>query len=124
MTNASLAAPKCPCQPSRQPTKPCRRWTARPALGWSTVIDGHELQRLRRQVGLSLAKLADRAQVGVTAVARLERQPRPHCRTWTLAPIATALGEPQDALRPAPTADTTLAQIQQAEARAFADSLY
>jgi hypothetical protein len=36
--------------------------STRPALRWSTVIDSHELQRLRCEVGLSQAKLADLAR--------------------------------------------------------------
>jgi DNA-binding XRE family transcriptional regulator len=110
MTNASLAAPECPPDPADSQPSHADDWTTRPAQAWSTVIDGHELQRLRRQLGLSQAKLADLAQVGMSTVARLERQPRACCRTWTLARIATALGEPQHALRPTPTADTTQAQ--------------
>lgn len=65
------------------------RGSTRPAERWSTVIDGRELQRLRRQVGLSQAKLADQAEVGTSTVARLERQCRARCRTWTLARIAS-----------------------------------
>jgi hypothetical protein len=111
MTNVSLTAPECPLDPADSPPAHADDGSTRPAQRWSTVIDGHELQRLRRQVGLSQAKLADQAQVGMSTVARLERQCRAHCRTWTLARIATALGEPQDALRPAPTAETAQAQI-------------
>jgi DNA-binding XRE family transcriptional regulator len=121
MTNASLAAPECPPDPADSRPSHADDWTTRPAQAWTTVIDGHELQRLRRQVGLSQAKLADQAQVGMSTVARLERQPRARCRTWTLARIATALGEPQHALRPTPTADTTQAQ---APACSSVDSLH
>jgi DNA-binding XRE family transcriptional regulator len=91
-----------------------RSWSlcesTRSAQRWSAVIDGHELQRLRRQAGLSQAQLADQAEVGISTVARLERQCRGRCRAWTLARIATALGLPQDALRLSPSADIAHAQ--------------
>jgi DNA-binding XRE family transcriptional regulator len=102
VTNASLTAPEYPPGPADSPPTPADDGSTRPAQRWSTVIDGHKLQQLRCQVGLSQAKLADQAQVGTTTVARLERQHHARCRTWTLARIAAALGEPQDALRPGP----------------------
>jgi transcriptional regulator with XRE-family HTH domain len=42
---------------------------------------------------MSQDKLADRAGISAATVARLERQPRPSCRTRTLARLAAALGE-------------------------------
>jgi DNA-binding XRE family transcriptional regulator len=110
MTDTSFTVPEYPPGLPDRPLAPADDGRTRPALRWSTLIDGHELQRLRCQVGLSQAKLADLAGIGMSTVARLERQRRARCRTWTLARIATALGEPQDALRPAPTADTAPAQ--------------
>jgi DNA-binding XRE family transcriptional regulator len=60
---------------------------------WTTVLDGERLRQLRRQRGLSQEKLADRAGVSLTTVARLERQRSPSCRCRTLARLAAALGE-------------------------------
>lgn len=60
---------------------------------WTTVLDGHRLRQLRRQHGLSQEKLADRAGISLTTMARLERQQRSPCRTRTLARLAAALGE-------------------------------
>jgi transcriptional regulator with XRE-family HTH domain len=56
-------------------------------------LDGHRLRQLRRQHGLSQEKLADRAGISLTTMARLERQHRSPCRTRTLARLAAALGE-------------------------------
>lgn len=67
--------------------------SAQPARKWTTVLDGERLRQLRRQHGLSQEKLADRAGVSLTTVARLERQPRTPCRCRTLARLAAALGE-------------------------------
>jgi serine/threonine-protein kinase RsbW len=67
--------------------------TMRPAQRWTAVIDGHRLRYLRRLHGMSQDKLADRAGISAATVARLERQPRPSCRTSTLARLAAALGE-------------------------------
>lgn len=63
------------------------------AQRWTTVLDGHRLRRLRRQRGLSQEQLASRAGISLSAIARLERQPRAACRCRTLARLATALGE-------------------------------
>lgn len=65
----------------------------RSAQRWTTVLDGHRLQRLRRRRGLSQEQLATRAGISLSAIARLERQPRAACRCRTLARLATALGE-------------------------------
>jgi DNA-binding XRE family transcriptional regulator len=63
------------------------------AQRWTTVLDGQRLRQLRRQHGLSQEKLADRAGISLTTVARLERQSRPPCRGRTVARLAAALGE-------------------------------
>jgi DNA-binding XRE family transcriptional regulator len=57
------------------------------------VIDGQRLRQLRLQHGLSQEKLADRAGISLTTMARLERQPRASCRGRTLGRLAAALGE-------------------------------
>jgi DNA-binding XRE family transcriptional regulator len=64
----------------------------------TTVIDGQRLRELRRQRGLSREGLAWKAGLGVTTVGRLERQPRPPCRTRTVARLAAALGQAPDAM--------------------------
>lgn len=61
---------------------------------WTTALDGLKLRQLRHQHGLSQEALADRADVSLTTVARLERHHRSPCRTYTLARLAAALGEP------------------------------
>lgn len=66
---------------------------SRHAQRWITTADGQRLRELRRQRGLGQEELADLAGVGLTTVARLERQRQANCRTWTLARIAAALGE-------------------------------
>jgi DNA-binding XRE family transcriptional regulator len=100
MTNASLTAPEYPPFPADSLPTPADDGSTRPSRRWSTVIDGHMLRRQRRQADLSQAKLADHAQVSMTTTAKLERQRRAPCRTWTLTRLATGLGKPQDALRP------------------------
>jgi DNA-binding XRE family transcriptional regulator len=67
--------------------------TTRPAQRWTAILDGERLRHLRRMHGMSQDKLADRAGISAATVARLERQPRPTCRTRTLARLAAALGE-------------------------------
>jgi DNA-binding XRE family transcriptional regulator len=67
--------------------------TTRPAGQWTAVLDGPRLRHLRRLHGLSQEKRADQAGISPATVARLERQPRPSCRTRTLARLAAALGE-------------------------------
>lgn len=69
---------------------------------WTRELDGQRLRRVRRQRGLSQETLADLAGLSLTTVARLERQPRSPCRTWTLARLALALHENPAALRLAP----------------------
>ena len=60
---------------------------------WTTVLNGTRLRELRRQHGLSQEKLADRAGVSLTTVARLESQSKSPCRCQTLARLAAALAE-------------------------------
>ena len=67
--------------------------SGRSADRWFTVVDGVRLRQLRRQHGLSPAELAGKAGVSMSTVIRLERQPRPSCRTRTAARLATALGQ-------------------------------
>jgi DNA-binding XRE family transcriptional regulator len=78
--------------PSPAPVLASARIT-RPAQRWTAVLDGERLRHLRRLHGMSQDKLADRAGISPATVARLERQPRPSCRTRTLARLAAALGE-------------------------------
>lgn len=61
---------------------------------WTTALDGLKLRQLRRQHGLSQEKLADLADISLTTMVRLERHDRSPCRTYTLARLAAALGEP------------------------------
>jgi transcriptional regulator with XRE-family HTH domain len=75
------------------------------AQRWFTVADGQRLRELRLQRGLAQEELADLASVSLTTVARLERQREAHCRTWTLARIAGALGEQFAALKAVTPAD-------------------
>jgi DNA-binding XRE family transcriptional regulator len=76
--------------------------SAGPAGPWTTVLDGERLRQLRRQHGLSQERLADRAGVSLTTVARLERQPCSSCRGRTLARLAAALGEQPATITRAP----------------------
>ena len=105
MTNVSLTAPDYSPGPAESPPALADAASTSPADRWTTIIDGHKVRQLRRQLGLSQYKLADQAQVGMTTIARLERQRRAPCRTYTLARIAAALGEPLDAIRPVPADD-------------------
>jgi DNA-binding Xre family transcriptional regulator len=66
---------------------------ARAARPQTTLLDGQRLRQLRRDRGLSQEKLADRAGISLTTVARLERQARASCRGRTLGRLAAALGE-------------------------------
>jgi anti-sigma regulatory factor (Ser/Thr protein kinase)/DNA-binding XRE family transcriptional regulator len=65
---------------------------------WISVIDGHQLRRLRHQHGLSQGQLAAKAGVSESALARLERHPHITCRSRTLARLAAALGYPPTTL--------------------------
>ena len=64
------------------------------AQRWTTVLDGHQLRRLRQQRGLSQERLASQAGISLTAVTRLERKPCAPCRCRTLGRLAAALGVP------------------------------
>lgn len=72
--------------------------TGRPRASWTTVIDGHRLQQLRHQHGLSQENLAYQAGISPQTMSRLERQPRASCRTRTLGRLARALGEHPETL--------------------------
>jgi DNA-binding XRE family transcriptional regulator len=75
----------------------------RPATAqrWTTVLDGRRLRQLRSQRGLSQRELAGRAGMSPATVARLEREPWPSCRTYTVARLAAALSERPAAIVPA-----------------------
>lgn len=64
----------------------------------TAVVDGQLLRRLRMARGLSQERLAWRAGLGLTTVARLERDPLPACRGKTVASLASVLGENPRAL--------------------------
>jgi len=70
------------------------------AQRWTTVLDGGRLRQLRQQHGLSQEKLADLAGISLTTMARLERQHRSPCRSWTLGRLAAALNETPGAITP------------------------
>ena len=70
------------------------------AQRWTTVVDGERLKQLRQQHRLSQEKLADLAGISLTTMARLERQDRSPCRSWTLGRLATALNETPAAMAP------------------------
>lgn len=73
---------------------------ARSSDRWFTAVDGARLRQLRRERGLSPAELAGKADIALSTVLRLERQPEPACRTRTLARLAAALGQPSTVLTP------------------------
>jgi DNA-binding XRE family transcriptional regulator len=70
------------------------------AQRWTTVLDGERLRQLRQQHRLSQEKLADLAGISLTTMARLERQDRSLCRSWTLGRLAAALNETPAAITP------------------------
>jgi DNA-binding XRE family transcriptional regulator len=80
------------------PPTPVDAGSGRRSDRWTMVIDGSEVRRLRRQLGLSQKSLADQAHVGATTIVRLEQQDRTPCRPWTLARIAAALEIRPDAI--------------------------
>jgi DNA-binding XRE family transcriptional regulator len=59
----------------------------------TSILDGRRLRQLRREHGLSIERLAWKAGISITTVARLESQPHPRCRDRTLARLAAALDE-------------------------------
>jgi DNA-binding XRE family transcriptional regulator len=79
------------------------RGSSRTPRRWITLVDGQRLRALRRQHGLSQEALADQAGISLTTITRLERQPSSPCRTWTLAALAAALGEPTSDMKVAGT---------------------
>lgn len=81
------------------------------AQRWITVIDGQRLRQLRREQGLAQEELASLAHVSTTTVARLERHHKTNCRTWTLARVATALGEQSATLTAASPASPQRSRI-------------
>lgn len=83
-----------PSSPATSLPAPANTGSARGMQRWTTTLDGLKLRQLRRQRGLSQERLADRAGISLTTMARLERQHRSPCRTYTLARLAVALGEP------------------------------
>ena len=79
---------------SAEPTTLANAERKRGTQRWITALDGLKLRQLRHQHGLSQEKLADLADISLTTMARLERHHRSPCRTYTLARLAAALGEP------------------------------
>lgn len=77
---------------------------AQPGSGqrWTTVLDGTRLRQIRRERGLTQEQLADLAGISLSAMARLERQQLPACRSWTLGRLAAALDETPASLTPRP----------------------
>ncbi len=67
--------------------------STRPLPPYTFILDGDRLRHLRQQRGLSQNELANQAEVSLTTVARLERQPHAPCRGWTLGRLARTLGE-------------------------------
>jgi len=88
---SSLPAGPRATSPKAERTRCTQRWT--------TALDGLKLRQLRRQHGLSQEKLAGLADISLTTLARLERHHRSPCRTYTLARLAAALGEPATSIR-------------------------
>jgi DNA-binding transcriptional regulator YiaG len=67
------------------------RTRAHRSLRWVTVLDGTRLRQLRRQGGLSQQRLAAKAGVSQSTIARLEPCSRITCRSRTLTRLAAAL---------------------------------
>jgi DNA-binding XRE family transcriptional regulator len=63
-----------------------------PSSEWKNVpVDGRRLRAIRAEQGLSQQRLAYKASVGITTVRRLETEPEPACRSWTIGLLAAAL---------------------------------
>jgi DNA-binding XRE family transcriptional regulator len=60
---------------------------------WTAVLDSQRLRQLRHLHGLSQETVAYRAGLSLATIGRLEREPRPHCRTRTMTLLAAAIGE-------------------------------
>jgi DNA-binding XRE family transcriptional regulator len=65
---------------------------------WTAVLDSQRLRQLRRLHGLSQEALAYRAGLSPATIGRLEREPRPNCRTRTMILLAAAIGEHPSAI--------------------------
>jgi transcriptional regulator with XRE-family HTH domain len=68
------------------------------ALTAEPALDGARLRQLRRERGLSARKLAERANLCVRQIWRLEAGHRPNVRAITVARIALALTTTMDYL--------------------------
>jgi DNA-binding XRE family transcriptional regulator len=93
---SSAQAARQASQISRDPTpapNPVGGLAAGTLPPYTAIIDGHRLRQLRHQHGLSQEALAHQARIGLTTLARLESQARPHCRTHALAQLAAVLNE-------------------------------
>jgi transcriptional regulator with XRE-family HTH domain len=114
-------AHQCSTDPSAEPPAHVSAERIRGTQRWTTALDGLKLRQLRHQHGLSQERLADLADISLTTLARLERHHRSPCRTYTLARIAAALGEPAVSISfAAPNADVIRAiddSISQGELR-------
>ena len=99
---AELATSRPPRR-SRAGGHPVTDPTARRRLPWTTVPHGRQRRLLRRQNGLSRAKLATRAGIGAATVARLERQdhtlPQPHPRVTRRRRAGPGTGRAGGAIR-------------------------
>lgn len=62
------------------------------------ILDSERLRQVRRERGLSQERLAYRAKVSLTTVARLERQSFSACRAVTVARLAAALSDDPTAM--------------------------
>jgi transcriptional regulator with XRE-family HTH domain len=87
-------------------TEPAPIPSSRLSARWTAILDGHRLRQLRQQRHLTQAELAGRAGISRATITRLERQPRPACRTRTLGRLAAALGQPPAAITPSPADNT------------------
>lgn len=103
------AEPDSACPLLRPPSVPALGGTGDVHLAhrWLTVLDGQRLRQVRRQHGLSQERLAYRAGISLATVARLEREPRPHCHARTAALIAAALGEHPSIIAPIVTGSSS-----------------
>ena len=84
----------------------------RSTRSWTVALDGARLREVRRERGLSQEELADRAEISLGTVARLERQRKAACRGRTVARLAAALGEQPASIGLLATPDDTSAAAQ------------
>jgi DNA-binding XRE family transcriptional regulator len=94
------------------------------AQRWTTVLDGERLRQLRQQHRLSQEKLADLAGISLTTMARLERQDRSPCRSWTLGRLAAALNETPAAIAPGGHAESAAPSSASSGARRPGPEVY